>query len=53
MFFARSGLVHHVSLYVGDGLMIHAPRTGTAVQTIPVSTPAYLAELSGIRRFVG
>jgi cell wall-associated NlpC family hydrolase len=53
MFFARSGLVHHVSLYVGDGLMIHAPRTGATVQTIPVTTPAYLAELSGVRRFVG
>lgn len=53
LFFARNGLVHHVSLYVGDGQMIHAPRTSVPVQTIPVTTPAYLAELAAVRRFVG
>ncbi len=53
LFFARAGLVHHVGTYVGGGLMIHAPRTGTTVQTIAVATPAYAAELTVARRFVG
>lgn len=53
LFFARDGVVHHVALSVGDGLMTHAPHTGASVETIPVSTPGWAAELGGARRFVG
>jgi len=28
--------IHHVGLYVGDGLMIHAPRTGDVVRLAPI-----------------
>jgi cell wall-associated NlpC family hydrolase len=30
--------IHHVGLYVGDGLMIHAPRTGDVVKVSAVAT---------------
>ncbi|MFG2913117.1 NlpC/P60 family protein [Kitasatospora sp. NPDC048298] len=31
------GHVYHVALYVGDGLMISAPKTGDAVRQVPVA----------------
>jgi peptidoglycan DL-endopeptidase CwlO len=40
--------VHHVGIYVGDGMFIHAPRTGDVIKV------SYLSEkndLSAIRRF--
>ena len=29
--------IHHVALYVGDGMMVHAPRTGRLVSLEPMS----------------
>jgi cell wall-associated NlpC family hydrolase len=52
LFYATSGTVHHVSMYVGAGRMVQAPRTGAFVETIPVSTPSYKREFSGARRFL-
>lgn len=52
LFYATSGRVHHVSTYAGSGRMVHAPKTGSVVQTIPISTPAYSRELVAIRRFI-
>jgi gamma-D-glutamyl-L-lysine dipeptidyl-peptidase len=52
LFYATDGQVHHVSIYAGDGLMVQSPRTGSTVQTIAVSTPAYAREFAGARRAV-
>lgn len=52
MFYATDGLVHHVSMYIGDGKMVHAPGTGQTVEVIPRSTPAYRGEYSGARRYL-
>ena len=52
MFYARAGRVHHVSMYVGDGLMVHAPGTGQSVKVVAVSTPAYRREYAGARRYL-
>ncbi|HEX6921483.1 MAG TPA: C40 family peptidase, partial [Actinomycetes bacterium] len=52
LFYATAGLVHHVSMYAGSGQMVHAPRTGGVVQTIPVATPAYAREYAGARRYL-
>lgn len=49
LFYARNGLVHHVSMYVGDGQMIHAPRTGQPVQVVSFSAPPLRAEYAGAR----
>jgi cell wall-associated NlpC family hydrolase len=53
LFYATSGSVHHVSIYAGNGRMVQAPRTGSNVQTIAVSTPSYAREYAGGRRFIG
>lgn len=46
-----SGVIHHVGMYVGDGRMIHAPRTGTSVQVTSLQTQPYNSEFAGGRRF--
>jgi len=51
LFYATRGHVHHVSIYAGNGRMVQSPRTGSTVETIAVSTPAYAREFSGARRF--
>ncbi len=52
LFYAADGTVHHVTMYVGSGLMIHAPRTGAAVEVIPVGTASYAREYDGTRRYL-
>jgi cell wall-associated NlpC family hydrolase len=34
--------IHHVGLYVGGGMMIHAPHTGAYVEKVPVYTSEYV-----------
>jgi hypothetical protein len=51
MFYATDGLVHHVSMYVGNGTMVHAPHTGQSVQVVATSSPAYTSEYTGARRY--
>ncbi len=41
LFYATSGTVHHVSMYAGRGLMVHAPGTGRSVGVVPVVTDGY------------
>jgi cell wall-associated NlpC family hydrolase len=41
LFYATSGTVHHVALYVGGGLMVHAPMTGREVEVVPVVLTGY------------
>jgi cell wall-associated NlpC family hydrolase len=45
VFFASNlsdaGTIHHVGLYVGDGLMIEAPHTGAFVQTASINRYDY------------
>ncbi len=53
LFYATRGYVHHVSIYAGNGRMVQSPRTGSAVQTIAMSTPSYARELFGARRYIG
>lgn len=52
MFYATDGTVHHVSMYVGHGRMVHSPGTGQRVQVIPTSTPSYAEEYAGARRYL-
>ncbi|WP_462410597.1 C40 family peptidase [Neobacillus sp. Marseille-QA0830] len=54
LFFAYNngtGSVHHVSMYLGDGLMIHAPNASKNVEIILLDTPGYINEFSGARRY--
>ncbi|MER8105739.1 NlpC/P60 family protein [Kitasatospora sp. NPDC094016] len=34
--------IHHVGIYIGDGKMIHAPRTGKNVEVLPISAMPYV-----------
>ncbi len=52
LFYATNGVVHHVSMYVGHGQMVHSPGTGQTVQVIATSTPGYAEEYAGARRFL-
>lgn len=48
------GKVHHVALYMGEGMMIHSPGAERAVEIIPLDCPPhkYNEELVGGRRFL-
>ncbi len=46
------GQIHHVSMYVGNGLMIQSPSTGRTVETVAVDSPAYAREFWGARRYL-
>lgn len=52
MFYATDGTVHHVSMYVGNGKMVHSPGTGQTVEVIATSTSGYAEEFSGARRYL-
>jgi cell wall-associated NlpC family hydrolase len=45
VFFGNS-YIHHVGIYIGDGLMINAPHTGTVVQVSPI----WWTDLAGFGR---
>jgi cell wall-associated NlpC family hydrolase len=46
------GEIHHVSMYVGGGMMIQSPATGRTVETVPVDSAPYASELWGARRYL-
>jgi cell wall-associated NlpC family hydrolase len=51
LIFSRDGTaagVHHVGLYLGEGRMVHAPRTGKTVEVVEVWSSAYWS-----REFIG
>lgn len=50
VFFERNGYIHHVGIYAGGGMMIHAPRTGDVVKYQSIDTDYYRGEYAGARR---
>ncbi|WHT49179.1 NlpC/P60 family protein [Sporosarcina thermotolerans] len=55
LFFAHNGgkgQVYHVSLYIGDGKMIHAPNSSRSIEIISIDTPLYKKNYSGARRYL-
>ena len=44
----NDGRLKYVTMYVGDGKMIHAPHTGDVVKISPLQT----TEITGIRRYI-
>lgn len=47
IFYATDGLVHHVTMYAGSGVMIEAPHTGAVARIVPVRSTEYY----GARRY--
>ena len=55
MFFAHNkgkGQVHHVSMYIGNGLMIHSPNPKKSVEIVSINIESYKSEFSGARRYL-
>lgn len=50
VFFQKNGDVHHVGIYAGGGLMIHAPYTGAYVRYESMDKENYASEFCGGRR---
>ncbi len=47
-----SGYVNHIGMYVGDGMMIHAPHTGDVVKYTSIDGSYYRARFAGARRII-
>ena len=55
MFFAYNGgtgKVYHVSMYVGDGKMIHAPNSSRKIEIISINAGIYKTNYAGARRYL-
>jgi cell wall-associated NlpC family hydrolase len=52
LFYASNGLVHHVSIYLGDGEMVHAPHTGSVVRIESFANQPLRSEYAGARRYL-
>ena len=55
LFFAHNkgkGNVHHVSMYIGNGLMIHSPNPKKSVEIVSITLDVYKTEFSGARRYL-
>lgn len=51
LFFDQEGKKNsHVAIYIGDGLMVHAPSSGKRVRRDAVDSPYWKKHLSEIRR---
>ncbi|WOV88238.1 S-layer homology domain-containing protein [Sporosarcina oncorhynchi] len=55
MFFGYKGgkgKVYHVSMYIGDGKMIHAPSSSRSVEIISIDLGIYKTNYAGARRYL-
>lgn len=50
VFFEQNGYIHHVGIYAGNNMMIHAPHTGDVVRYQSLDTEYYQREYAGARR---
>jgi cell wall-associated NlpC family hydrolase len=50
-FALHGGEIDHIGIYVGNGQMLHAPRTGDVVKVAPLNVPYYQRVPWVIRRF--
>ncbi|MFC5604205.1 NlpC/P60 family protein [Sporosarcina koreensis] len=55
MFFAHNkgmGKVYHVSMYIGDGKMVHAPNSSKKVEIVSINSGMYKTNYAGARRYL-
>jgi cell wall-associated NlpC family hydrolase len=55
LFFAYDegqGAIHHVGLALGDGRMLHSPKTGKTIEVLPLEGTVYEKELCIVRRCI-
>jgi gamma-D-glutamyl-L-lysine dipeptidyl-peptidase len=52
LFFERDGDIHHVVMWIGDGLVVESPKTGLAVRVIELDRLPYADEVTLTRRIL-
>jgi len=55
LFFAAKegqGQIHHVAMYIGNGMMIHSPDSSSSVRVDAIDSGAYNREYWGARRYI-
>ncbi|MBP3359318.1 MAG: C40 family peptidase [Clostridia bacterium] len=50
VFFQENGRIHHVGIYIGNNMMVHAPHTGDVVKISSLSDSYYQREYAGAKR---
>ncbi len=50
VFLALGGVVHHVAIYIGSGMLLDSPDLGRGVQIVSMGSEPYASEFSGARR---
>lgn len=53
VYFGSGNSPHHVGIYVGDGMMIHSPRTGDVVKYSTIESGYYADNYLGAKRIIG
>lgn len=49
---AGGGYIGHIGIYAGNGMMIHAPRTGDVVKYASIESSYYTSRYAGARRII-
>ncbi|WP_158232203.1 C40 family peptidase [Sporosarcina sp. P20a] len=44
--------IHHVAMYVGNGIILHAPSTGKLIEQIELKKSAYAGNVCSVRRVI-
>ncbi|MCH5211043.1 MAG: C40 family peptidase [Oscillospiraceae bacterium] len=52
VFFGSGDYASHVGMYVGDGMMIHSPSTGKAIQYTSIDSDYYTSRFIGGKRVI-
>ena len=52
VFFGSGDYASHVGMYVGDGMMIHAPHTGDVVKYTSIDSSYYQSRFIGGKRVI-
>lgn len=50
IFFQKDGTVHHVGIYIGNNMFVHAPHTGDFVKISSLQDAYYQKEYAGAKR---
>ncbi len=50
VYFQTNGVITHTGIYIGDGMMIHAPHTGEVVKVQSIETNYYRNAYAGAKR---
>jgi cell wall-associated NlpC family hydrolase len=50
--FEANGVINHVGLYIGEGKMIHSPKTGDVVKTTDITTSYWQTRFVTARRII-